>query len=171
MLELSTPRRHRPARHVHPLLARAARDPSVTIADFQFSPGTITVHVGDTVTWANNGPSSHTATASDGSFNTGVLQRGASASHTFTQAGSFSYFCQIHHFMHGTIVVLAAATTPAKTSQTTTTSATTPTTAGSSTATLPKTGLNLAGALAVGFGLAALGLGLRRFVGDRRSRT
>ena len=92
-------RRHR--HRVH-----AAGDPGDTISDFQFSPGTLTIHVGDTVTWTNNGPSPHTATASGGSFDTGTLQRGQSASHTFGQAGTFAYICRIHPFMHGTVVVV-----------------------------------------------------------------
>ena len=95
----------------HAPVGRVAGDPGVTIADFNFTPGTITVHAGDTITWTNDGPSSHTATARDGSFDTGTLRKGASGSHTFTQAGSFSYLCKIHPFMHGTIVVLAAAST------------------------------------------------------------
>jgi hypothetical protein len=84
----------------------------VTIADFRFAPGTTTVHAGDTITWANNGPSPHSATARDGSFNTGVLQKGQSGSHTFSKAGTFSYFCSVHPFMHGTVVVLASSTSP-----------------------------------------------------------
>ena len=62
------------------------------------------------MTWLNNGPSAHTATADDGSFNTGVLPKGHSASHTFTKAGTFTYICSIHPFMHGTVVVLANTT-------------------------------------------------------------
>jgi plastocyanin len=92
-------------------LAHATGDPSVAIADFRFTPGAITVHVGDTITWTNSGPSPHTATANGGSFDTGTLQKGQSASHTFTQAGTFSYFCTIHPFMKGTVVVLASAST------------------------------------------------------------
>ena len=90
--------------------AHAAKDPSDTISDFKFTPGSLTVHVGDTVTWTNDGPSQHTATANDHSFDTGTLQKGQSASHTFSQAGTFAYICTIHPFMHGTIVVLAAST-------------------------------------------------------------
>ncbi len=106
-----------------PATAHAANDTSVTISDFQFTPATITIHVGDTVTWTNHGPSAHTATANNGSFNTGVLQKGHSASHTFTTAGTFTYICQIHPFMHGTVVVLAN-TTSTTTPKTTTTPAT-----------------------------------------------
>ena len=85
--------------------AHAASDPADTIADYSFSPATITVSVGDTVTWTNQGKQPHTATASDGSFNTGTLHTGQSASHTFTKAGTFAYICSIHPFMHGTVVV------------------------------------------------------------------
>jgi LPXTG-motif cell wall-anchored protein len=84
----------------------------VTIADFSFSPAAITIHVGDTIQWLNNGPSAHTATANNGSFNTGVLQKGRSASVTFHLPGTFDYHCTIHPFMHGTVVVLAATKTP-----------------------------------------------------------
>jgi LPXTG-motif cell wall-anchored protein len=95
--------------------ARAASDPGDTISDFKFTPGTLTVHVGDSVTWTNDGPTDHTATANDGSFNTGTLKKGQSASHTFTKAGTFAYICAIHPFMHGTIVVQASSTTPTHT--------------------------------------------------------
>jgi LPXTG-motif cell wall-anchored protein len=88
--------------------ARAATPGSVTIKDFAFGPGSITVNVGESVTWNNNGPSGHSATARDGSFDTGILAKGKSASHTFTKAGSFSYICRPHPFMHGTVRVAAA---------------------------------------------------------------
>lgn len=116
-----TPDRHRRhRRHVSALklekgaiAARAHRasDPGVTIADFSFTPGAITVHVGDTIQWLNDGPSPHTATANNGSFNTGVLTKGHSASVTFHLPGTFAYHCSIHPFMHGTVVVLAGAKT------------------------------------------------------------
>ena len=88
--------------------AIAAASGSVTIADFSFSPGSLTINQGDTVTWVNNGPTAHSATANNGSFNTGILKAGQSASHTFAQAGTFSYYCQPHPFMKATIVVQAA---------------------------------------------------------------
>jgi len=160
---------------VHHQTAHAASGATVTIADFNFSPATITIHVGDTVTWTNHGPSAHTATASNGSFNTGVLQKGQSASHTFTKAGTFAYICSIHPFMHGTVVVLASTTStttaPASTTPTSTTPAsTTPaattsagTTAAQSTAnTLPMTGFAVTGTVLAGVLLAGVGLALRR---------
>jgi plastocyanin len=149
--------------------AHTAGDPSVTIADFHFSPGATTVHVADTITWTNDGPSAHSATAGDGSFDTGVLQKGQSGSHTFTQAGTFAYICKIHPFMHGTIVVLAstsptttqpAQTPPASAAQTTTGSPATAAAVGQPT--LPNTGMNVTAALLTGLVLLGLGAALRR---------
>jgi plastocyanin len=88
--------------------ARAAGSQTVPIKGFAFKPATVTVNVGDTVTWTNQDSASHTATASDGSFDTGNLSKGASGSHKFSQAGSFAYICSIHPNMKGTVVVKAA---------------------------------------------------------------
>jgi LPXTG-motif cell wall-anchored protein len=88
--------------------ALAAASGSVTIADFTFAPATITINAGDTVTWNNNGPTPHSATANDGSFDTGILKKGQTSSHTFNDAGTFSYFCKPHPFMKATVVVQAA---------------------------------------------------------------
>jgi LPXTG-motif cell wall-anchored protein len=88
--------------------ARAAANGSVTIADFQFTPSSISVDQGDTVTWTNNGPTAHSATAPDGSFDTGIFPAGQSRSHTFDEAGTYSYICTPHPNMHGTIVVRAS---------------------------------------------------------------
>ena len=89
-------------------MARAAAPGSVTIKDFSFAPASVTVNVGDSVTWTNNGPTAHSATARDGSFDTGVFPRGESRSHTFQQAGSFAYICTPHPFMRCTVTVRAA---------------------------------------------------------------
>jgi LPXTG-motif cell wall-anchored protein len=148
--------------------AHVAGDPGVTIADFHFSPASTTIHVGDTITWSNSGPSSHTATASNGSFNTGILKKGQSASHTFTQPGTYAYACQIHPFMHGTIVVLASTTSTTTSPAASTPTATTPTAttaAGTQTPpvpTLPNTGFNVLAGLFAGLVLLGLGAGLRR---------
>ena len=69
----------------------------------------MTVNVGDTVTWTNNGPTPHSATSSSGVFDTGIMDAGQSGSHTFTEAGTFAYICTPHPNMHGTVVVQAAA--------------------------------------------------------------
>jgi LPXTG-motif cell wall-anchored protein len=88
--------------------AKAAASASVTISDFKFTPDTVTVNEGDTVTWTNDGPTVHTATAEHGSFDTGVLEKGESGSATFTQAGTINYICSPHPYMKGKVVVQAA---------------------------------------------------------------
>ena len=89
-----------------------AADHGVDIAGFAFSPQTITVGVGDTITWSNADAQSHTATANDGSFDTGTIHGSTSASVKFTTAGTFAYHCSIHRSMTATVVVEDAAATP-----------------------------------------------------------
>ncbi len=56
--------------------AVAAASGSVTVSDFTFSPGTITINQGDTVTWVNNGPTPHSATSSSGAIRHGHFSQG-----------------------------------------------------------------------------------------------
>ena len=86
--------------------ARAA-DQTVSIAGFAFSPGTVTVTEGDTVTWTNDDATAHTATG-DG-FDSERLDPGQTATITFSTAGTYAYGCAIHAQMQGTVVVEAAA--------------------------------------------------------------
>ena len=84
-----------------------AADYAVDIAGFAFSPGSVTVAVGDTVTWTNADAQNHTATADDGSWDTGTISS-SPKSVTFATAGTFAYHCKIHPSMTATIVVQAA---------------------------------------------------------------
>src|SRR5262245_60348026 len=82
---------------------------AVKIVGFAFAPDSVTVKVGDTVQWTNGDGATHTATADDGTWDTGNISGGSSASVTFDTAGTFAYHCAIHSSMHGTVVVEAAA--------------------------------------------------------------
>jgi plastocyanin len=84
-----------------------AADGAVTIACFAFDPASVTVQVGDSVTWTNQDSTAHTATAA-GAFDTGNIASGASATVTFDTAGTFAYACSIHPTMTATVVVQAA---------------------------------------------------------------
>jgi plastocyanin len=88
--------------------ATASAAQSVSIVDFAFKPGSITVNTGDTVQWTNNGkvPEGHDVTG-DG-LDSGRLKSGDTYSHTFNAPGTFSYICSIHPSMKGTVKVLAA---------------------------------------------------------------
>ena len=74
-----------------------------TIASFTLE--TFSVPAGTTVTWQNDDSAPHTATASDGSFDSGSLDQGQTFSHTFEAAGTFEYACAIHPTMTGTVTV------------------------------------------------------------------
>ncbi len=79
---------------------------TITISNFSFSPSSITVTAGSSVVWKNNDSTSHTATADNGSFNTGIIAPGASSNAiTMSTPGTFTYHCQIHPFMTATITV------------------------------------------------------------------
>jgi plastocyanin len=101
----------KPATSHRTIVATAAATKNVTISDFEFTPATITVNTGDTVQWTNDGPTGHSATAKDKSFDTGILAKGESGSQTFSTAGSYAYICTPHPFMKGTVKVVAASDT------------------------------------------------------------
>jgi plastocyanin len=84
----------------------AARAEKVEIVDFTYDPDPVTVQVGGKVTWLNQDSAPHTATAEDGSFDTGTLEEGKLKSETFKQAGTYAYICEIHPDMHGTVEVV-----------------------------------------------------------------
>jgi plastocyanin len=81
---------------------------SVSIVDFAFTPKTITVPVGTTVRWTNNGNAPHTvtSTSSPKAFDSGTLNSGDTFQHTFTTAGQFPYRCNIHPSMTGMVIVV-----------------------------------------------------------------
>jgi len=80
---------------------------NVTVEDFDFSPGVFGVAVppGTTITWTNKGPTVHTTTSDNGSWDSGDMQVGDSYSFAFTDPGVYWYFCRPHPFMRGTITI------------------------------------------------------------------
>ena len=78
---------------------------AVTIQGFAFDPPTTAVPVGTEVTWTNADPAPHTATAEDGSFDSGPLDPGGTFSMTFNEPGEVAYACAIHPSMKGTVTV------------------------------------------------------------------
>ncbi|HYG74613.1 MAG TPA: cupredoxin family copper-binding protein [Planctomycetota bacterium] len=82
---------------------------SVSIVDFDFKAASITVTVGDTVTWTNDGGAPHDVTSDPpGAFASGTLSSGQTFSFTFNTPGTFQYLCTIHPNMRGTVIVQAA---------------------------------------------------------------
>jgi len=79
-------------------------DAAVTIAGFKFIDVSVTIAVGDSVTWTNNDDQAHTATSS-GNFDAGAIDPSKSSTIEFPTAGTFTYICAFHPFMSGTVVV------------------------------------------------------------------
>ena len=81
-----------------------AAEYAVEIKGMKFSPATLEVAVGDTITFTNRDSAPHTATALDASFDTGRLNKGRKATVTIKAAGQHAFKCQIHPMMTGTVV-------------------------------------------------------------------
>src|ERR1700743_1727574 len=77
---------------------------SVTIDNFVFEPGKLTIKAGTTVTWTNRDDIPHTVAAKDRSFKSKAMDTDESFSFTFTAPGEYEYFCSLHPHMTGTIV-------------------------------------------------------------------
>jgi predicted secreted protein with PEFG-CTERM motif len=80
-----------------------------------FIPNIATVVIGGTVTWENGDTAAHTSTAGSategpsGVWDSSLIMAGSSFSHTFDAEGSFDYFCMVHPWMAGTVIVEAEA--------------------------------------------------------------
>ena len=89
-----------------------AADPplhQVTITEYMYEPATLTVTVGSTVTWVNHDEVPHTIVESstEKSFHSAALDTDETYSYTFTKAGTYHYYCNLHPKMVGTIIVAA----------------------------------------------------------------
>jgi plastocyanin len=88
-------------------LAGAAEPGQVAIDNYSFSPSSLTVPVGTTVTWVNHDETPHTVVSGDDPrlFKSGGLDTDDSFSFTFTKPGTYSYLCTVHPYMTGKITV------------------------------------------------------------------
>lgn len=79
---------------------------AITISDFKFSPGTLQAKHGARIKVTNDDSTAHTVTADDGhSFDSGDVDSGSPTTIQAPAAGTYSYHCTIHPFMHGKLVV------------------------------------------------------------------
>lgn len=89
--------------------APATSGSAVEVSGFKFAPATLEVAKGTTVTWTNKDATAHTVTSGkdgtkDSKFD-GPLAASGTFSFTFTDAGTYAYFCSIHKSMVGTVTV------------------------------------------------------------------
>jgi len=77
-----------------------------------FLPGEVTIGVGESVTWHNDSGVIHTVTSGDtedgpdGVFDSSIIMSGDTFTQTFTETGQYEYFCLIHPWMNGTVMVV-----------------------------------------------------------------
>jgi len=88
-----------------------ASSPNCVDTETCYSPSELTTLVGSNVTWLNDSVVIHTVTSGsflegpDGVFDSSIIMSGDTFSHTFTEAGNYQYFCTIHPWMTGTVIV------------------------------------------------------------------
>ncbi|HEX9008326.1 MAG TPA: cupredoxin domain-containing protein [Patescibacteria group bacterium] len=96
-----------PAAGGNPTSTSTVASADITISNFAFSPNSITVKAGQSVSIINNDSTTHTVTSDDGtSFNTNEIAPGATA--TFiapSKPGSYAFHCNIHKSMTATLIV------------------------------------------------------------------
>ncbi len=104
-----TPTPTEPPIHGTPIVAKptpeAPQTNAITIKDYAFSPATLTIKKGTTITWTNQDIAKHTVTGDSGGPSSEFFGKGKSYSYTFTKAGSYPYHCEPHPYMTATIVV------------------------------------------------------------------
>ncbi len=83
----------------------AGSTPQVAIENFRFTPSTLTVPTGTTVTWVNHDAEIHTVTSPAGAFASPALETDEKFSFTFNAPGIYAYFCALHPHMKSTVVV------------------------------------------------------------------
>jgi plastocyanin len=79
----------------------------VSIVNFTFTPGEITIAPGESVTWTNDDGAPHGLEYHDGAKGTDLLLPGASFNRRFDRPGTYDYNCSVHPYMTGRVVVRA----------------------------------------------------------------
>jgi plastocyanin len=77
----------------------------VNIHNLAFGPRHLTLSRGTQVIWTNQDGFAHTTTSDNGVWDSAPINSGSHFARVFTKAGTFTYHCTIHPFMHGTITV------------------------------------------------------------------
>jgi plastocyanin len=90
---------------------------TVSATDDVFSPATIRIDPGDTITWSNDGETVHTVTADDAAFDSGPMAAGDAFTSSFSEPGTYPYYCAVHGAaggvgMSGTVVVRGEVSEP-----------------------------------------------------------
>jgi plastocyanin len=85
--------------------ATAAPPPPLDILHHKYLPPTVTVPKGTTVKWVNHDEDTHTVTSATGLFASTAIEPEQTFTHTFSEPGTYAYFCALHPLMKATITV------------------------------------------------------------------
>jgi plastocyanin len=77
----------------------------IEISNYSFNPPEIIINVGDIVRWTNKDAMIHTATSDNSAFNSGYISTNSTFQYTFNLAGTYNYYCALHAYMTGRIIV------------------------------------------------------------------
>ena len=88
-----------------PAMAGSAASGQILIKDFMFTPISLKVKAGSTVTWANKDDEPHTVISDAGLFRSGALDTGDTFTYKFDKPGTYHFVCSIHPRMVGSIIV------------------------------------------------------------------
>jgi len=92
--------------------------PGCEVSNSCFIPSTLTINLGENVVWFNQDSAAHTVTSGtpqdgpDGEFDSSLFMAGQTFSHTFVQGGTYDYFCMVHPWMIGQVIVSGSETIP-----------------------------------------------------------
>jgi len=84
------------------MILNGSSDPAAPIA---FSPTSLSIPAGQSVNWSNSDKVFHTVTSISQNFDSGIIEPGNAFAWTFDKAGYYKYYCQLHPFMNGVIIV------------------------------------------------------------------
>jgi plastocyanin len=89
----------------------------VSIVTFAFKPARLVVSLGTRIVWTNKDSDPHTVASAKGLWASDALDTDEHFARTFNKVGTFAYYCAIHPFMHGVIIVTKSAARPARTAR------------------------------------------------------
>lgn len=84
---------------------KPAPGPRIEIRGHKYSPATVTVPAGTTITWLNHDDEVHTVFSTTQAFASPAVEKDETYSYTFSKPGTYTYFCTLHPLMTATVIV------------------------------------------------------------------
>ncbi len=96
--------------HTKVMIAVLSSRPGCELTNSCYLPPNVTINSGQTIVWVNDDRAFHTVTGGyydvfDGTFDSGHMNPSDTFSYTFDDVGEFHYYCRLHPWMEGTVIV------------------------------------------------------------------